>query len=360
MRTAKKKLPLFYKIYFVALALALVAAVIFIWWLNGFLEDYEEAQPKHVADAIFEKYYKSGDFSLLAEKCAESNPFESAEAVGAYLRENYAGAEMSCTTGASKNGAPTYIVKVGDYKISSFTLKEREDKTSRGWETYEEGDFEVYYDTAKLTVIAPTGYAVEIDGTALTDSFIAERGILSPEAEANLLPEGVEGVTYVKYTVEGLLEDPQIKATSPEGRVAPVTYEEKDGAYHAYPLFDEALEAQLSEYVVEAVSQYALMMSDDQYWGNVSQYFDPESAIYDDAQDVSQYTWFQLDHDSASIRDSSASQFLRYGEDVFSCRVKFTEVLTQGAKEFKDFFDSTVIWRNVGGVWKICGMINNA
>ena len=102
------------------------------------------------------------------------------------------------------------------------------------------------------------------------------------------------------------------------------------------------------------------MMSDDQWWGNVAKYFDPESAIYDDAQDVSQYTWFTLDHDSAEIRDATASQFLRYSEDVFSCRVKFTEVLKQGANEFKDFFDSTVIWRRVDGTWKICGMINNA
>ena len=360
MRTEKKKFPLFYKIYFVVLAIALIAAVIFIWWFNGFLADYEEAQPRHVADAIFEKYYKSGDFSLLASKCAESNPFESAEAVGAYLRENYAGKEMSCTTGASKDGAPTYIVKVGDRKISSFTLKESSSKNPRGWEMYEEGDFEVYYATKDATVFAPTGYTVEIDGTALTDEFVAERGVLSPEAEANLLPEGIEGVTYVKYEVSGLIDDPEIKATSPEGRVSPVTFEEKDGAYHAYPLFDEALQAELSEYVIEAVSQYALMMSDDQYWGNVAGYFDPDSAIFDDAQDVSQYTWFTLDHDSASITDASASQFLRYGEDVFSCRVKFTEVLTQGTKEFKDFFDSTVIWRNVGGVWKICGMINNA
>lgn len=354
----KKKLPLFYKIYFCVVAVLLIACVIGVWWLNGFLADYEAAQPKRVADGIFEKYYKSGDFSLLASRCSEDNPFESAEAVRAYLTEHYAGADMVCTSGASKGGAPTYIVKVGEYKISSFTLKESEKKTARGWEMYEEGDFEVYYDTEKLTLIAPTGYSASVNGIALGDSYAAEKGISGPEAP--LLPEGIEGVKYVRYELEGLIVDPDIAVVSPEGRSVPVSYEEKDAAYHAYPLFDEALEAEQKEYVLGAITRYALMMMNDEYWGNVEKYFDPESAIYLDAQDVSKYTWFQIDHDTHAVEDETVSQFLRYSDDVFTCRVKFTVVLTKGTQTFRDFFDSTVIWRNVGGTWKICGMINNA
>lgn len=357
-RDRKKKLPLFYKIYFSVIAVALIAAVVGIWWLNGFLADYEAAQPKHVADEIFEKYYRSGDFTLLASKCSASNPFESTEAVRSYLESRYAGADMICTSGASKDGAPTYIVKVGDYKISSFTLKESTEKTPRGWEMYGEGDFEVYYDAGKLTVIAPTGYNVAVEGIALGDGYVAEKGIPGPGDD--LLPEGVTGVKYVRYEVSGLIEDPEITVTGPEGKSVPVSYEEKDSAYHAYPLFDEDLEAGQGEYVLNAITQYALMMMNDQYWGNVERYFDPESKIYLDAQDVSQYTWFQIDHDTHAVEDESASDFLRYSEDVFSCRVKFTVVLTKGTQTFRDFFDSTVIWRNVDGVWKICGMINNA
>ena len=32
----EKKFPLFYKIYFIVLALAILAAGVGIWWLNGF------------------------------------------------------------------------------------------------------------------------------------------------------------------------------------------------------------------------------------------------------------------------------------------------------------------------------------
>lgn len=348
-----KKLPLFYKIYFTAIALVLVAAVIGLWWLWGVLRDYEDSQPKHVADAIFEKYYTSGDFSALAAKCAEDNPFESADAVAKYLNEHYKGAEMTCTSGAMKDGAPTYIVKVGDYKVSSFTLKQKGNDS----DLYEEGTFEVYYNTEALTVIVPTGYSVEVDGVALDDRFVTERAIPSPEAE--YLPEGVTGITYVKYEVNGLLADPDIRVTDESGRVAEAVYEEKDQAYHTYPLFDEELEKQVGDYVIEAMSQYTLMMSADGYWGNVKKYFDPDSQIYEDTYESAQYTWTVIDHDSAEIRDASASRFIRYSEDVFACRVSMTNVLTKGAETFKDHVDWTVIFRNVDGTWLICGMISN-
>ena len=351
-----KKLPLFYKIYFSVIAVVLVATVIGLWWLWGVLKDYEESQPKHVADAIFEKYYTSGDFSALAAKCAEDNPFESADVISKYLNDNYKGAEMTCTSGAMKDGLPTYIVKVGDYKVSSFTLKEKE-KNSRGWEMYEEGTFEVYYTTDALTIIVPTGYSVEVEGVALDESFVTEKAI--PSAEAEYLPEGVTGITYVKYEIQGLLDDPDIRVTGADGRVAECTYEESDKAYHTYPLFDETLEKELKDYVIEAISQYTLMMSADGYWGNVKKYFDPDSQIYEDTYESAQYTWTVIDHDSAEITDAEASHFLRYSDDIFSCRVKMTNVLTKGTETFKDPVDWTVIFRNVDGTWLICGMISN-
>jgi hypothetical protein len=355
--TQKKKFPLFYKIYFIIIALVVAASVIGLWWLWGVLRDYEDSQPKHVADAIFEKYYTSGDFTALAAKCAEGNPFESASAVAKYLNENYKDAEMTCTSGAMKNGLPTYIVKVGDYKVSSFTLKEKE-KNSRGWEMFEEGTFEVYYGTSALTVIVPTGYSVAIDGIPLDDSYVTERAIPSPEAE--YLPEGVTGITYVKYEVRGLLEDPDVRVTGTDGRAAQVSYDEKDKAYHTYPLFDEKLKEEQSDYVIEAISKYTLMMSADQYWGNVKKYFDPDSSIYEDTYESAQYTWTVIDHDSAQITDAEASRFLRYSDNVFACRVTMTNILTKGTQTFRDPVDWTVIFRNVNGEWLICGMINNS
>ena len=168
------------------------------------------------------------------------------------------------------------------------------------------------------------------------------------------------GITYVKYEVRGLLENPDIKVTGTDGRAADVTYEEKDKAYHTYPLFDEQLRKEQSDYVIEAISKYTLMMSADSYWGAVKGYFDPDSQIYEDTYESAQYTWTVIDHDSAEITDAEASRFLRYSDDVFVCRVSMTNILRKGAETFKDPVDWTVIFRKIGGEWKICGMINNS
>ena len=353
----RKRFPLFYKIYFAAIAVVLVALVIFLWWLWGVLKDYEASQPKHVADAIFEKYYTSGDFSSLAAKCAADDPFQSADAIAKFLNDNYKNAEMTCTSGAAKEGLPTYIVKVGEDKVSSFTLKEAE-KNSRGWEMYEEGTFEVYYTTDALTIIVPTGYSVSVNGVSLEDKYVTERDI--PSADADQLPKGVTGFTYTKYEVKGLLSDPDIRVTGTDGRIAEVNYEDEDKAYHTYPLFDETLEREQKDYVIEAMSKYALMMTADGSWTTVKTYFDPDSQIYEDTYESAQYTWTIIDHDSAVITDAEVTQFLRYSDDVFSCRVKLTNTLTKGDETWHDRLDWTVVFKNIDGKWLICGMTSNS
>lgn len=98
---AKRTLPLFYKIFFSVLMLAVCAVGVGLWMLNGVLEEYESVQPKNVADEIFAKYYASHDFDTLAAKCATENPFASAADVASYMHEKYDGAEMTCTSGAA-------------------------------------------------------------------------------------------------------------------------------------------------------------------------------------------------------------------------------------------------------------------
>lgn len=350
-----KRIPLFYKIFVPVLLVFVIAAAVGVWYLNGVLADYEAIQPKHAADAIFQKYYLSRDFSALAEKSAAGTSFESAETVAEYLTEKYAEAEMSCTSGMSEDGLPTYIVKVGDYKISSFTLKESAEKTDRGWTQYEEGDFVLYYDTKCVSVIAPEGYAVSVNSVKLDEAYVSESDI--PQEGAELLPEGIDGVRYVKYTVDGIIKEPTVTAESVTGEDSFVTFSEEEDAYRAALVYDGALETQHKDYVLRAAEEYSKYMESDSWWGAVAPYFDPASEVYESAR--TSLTMFVIDHDGYRFDNVFVGEFYGYSEEVFSCRVSFTHVLTAGAQEFKDYFDSTLIFKNVNGAWKICGMINH-
>ncbi len=353
---AKRTLPLFYKIFFSVLVLAVCAVGVGLWMLNGVLEEYESVQPKNVADEIFAKYYASHDFDTLAAKCATENPFESAADVASYLHEKYDGAEMTCTSGAAQGEAPTYIVKVNDYKISSFTLKESAEKSKHGWVKYEEGDFVLYYDTAEVTVTAPETYKVFVNSVELGEAQVAQKDI--PGEGDELLPQGVEGVKYTKYTVKGLIKTPEITSESPDGLASEVKYVESEKMYKVSPLFDDALMAEHKDYVLKAAEEYSKYMENDSWWGGISQYFDPSSEIYESAR--TSLTMFVIDHNGYRFDDVFVGEFYGYSDDVFSCRVSFTHVLTAGAQEYKDYFDSTIFFRRVDGTFKICGMINNA
>ena len=318
---AKRTLPLFYKIFFSVLMLAVCAVGVGLWMLNGVLEEYESVQPKNVADEIFAKYYASHDFDTLAAKCATENPFASAADVASFLHEKYDGAEMTCTSGAAQGEAPTYIVKVNDYKISSFTLKESAERSKHGWVKYEEGDFVLYYDTAEVTVTAPETYKVFVNSVELGEAQVTQKDI--PGEGDELLPQGVEGVKYTQYTVKGLIKTPEITSESPDGLASEVKYVESEKMYRVSPLFDDALMAEHKDYVLKAAM-------------------------------------FVIDHNGYRFDDVFVGEFYGYSDDVFSCRVSFTHVLTAGAQEYKDYFDSTIFFRRVDGTFKICGMINNA
>lgn len=116
--------------------------------------------------------------------------------------------------------------------------------------------------------------------------------------------------------------------------------------------------AEHKDYVLKAAEEYSKYMENDSWWGGISQYFDPSSEIYESAR--TSLTMFVIDHNGYRFDDVFVGEFYGYSDDVFSCRVSFTHVLTAGAQEYKDYFDSTIFFRRVDGTFKICGMINNA
>ena len=206
-------------------------------------------------------------------------------------------------------------------------------------------------------IVVPTGYSVSVDGAPLGEANIVERSI--PSVVATQLPSGASDATYVKYALAGSPDAHSVAVTAPGGAAAEVTFNQSDRAYHAYPISDAALEGELAAYAVEAMSEYALMMSADRAWDSVKSYFDPASAIYNYVMLSAQFTWTVISHDSAVINGASATNFVRLSDSAFSCRVRLTNTLTSGWATANDRVDSTVVFRKVGGEWLICGMAVN-
>jgi len=81
-------------------------------------------------------------------------------------------------------------------------------------------------------------------------------------------------------------------------------------------------------------------------------YYDTDSDLWKNI--ISTENYFVLDHNSYSFKDQKATEFYRYNDDVFSCRVSMTHLLHRWAREdYVDYIDMTLFLRNVNGKYLI-------
>ena len=153
---------------------------------------------------------------------------------------------------------------------------------------------------------------------------------------------------------------PTVTAIAPDGSSADVIADSANKSFTVMLNSDKALESEYAEYAMNVAKEYSKMMEADSYWGAVSVYFDPDSDIYQNVYESAQTTMFVIDHNGYRFEDETIGSFYKYNDDVFSCRIKFTHVLVSGTQEYKDYFDSTLIFRKNGDTYKVCGMINHA
>lgn len=346
----KKSFPLFYAIYFGVLFVAVIAVVVGLGWLRGYLAEYESAQPIHIAEQVFDMYFKSRDFELLVQKTDTSDRLEAPAAVAEYLHSQYDTAELTYNSVTSDDSdSVKYIVKTGDYKIASFTLKKSGEKTRRGFDYYEPDKFEIFYAADKnCTVFAPEMSDVFVNDIALSEKYLTERDIV---LDSEKVPEGLAAVKYKKYRVTGLINDPTVRVST-DGLENDIEYVPETRTYTAGLPNDAALETEYSNFVLKAVEEYAKYMQSDSNWGAVKPYFDPSTDLYTSVRTVEQY--FVIDHDGYRFEDEYVGQFYPYDENTFSCRVTVWHVLeNHGQPDFRDKISMTVYLRRVGNKFLI-------
>lgn len=350
----KHRFPIFYAILVLFIVLAVVAIEFAIGKVTDYLADYESAQPKYVAEDIFNKYYKNYDFDSLVTLSGVKIPeFESKESLVKYLHSLYDGCEMTYHSGVSEDKKSesdivtlTYEVEFGSSAVSSFSLKSGDNKSTYGFEIFEPDQFTLKVSAEKsVRVTVPSQYTVFINGKQVDKKYIIESDIQTESCKH--MPEGVSGLTYCTYQVGELFFDPEIKVLTPDGKESALTFDKEKGTYEADVIYSDSLKEQYSEYVLTAIKKYAAFMGNDEKWGNIKIYFDPSSKLYKSIG--TSETSFVIDHSGYYFTDENTSEFYAYDENTFSCRVSFTHVLTKrGKADYKDKIDMTIYLRKVG------------
>ena len=187
-----------------------------------------------------------------------------------------------------------FIVKLGDEKVATFTLTDRNkvgnlnlgDLTSLenikemaddipDWQL---GAVVVFFERVGTYYIVKMGdHTASVNGVELDDSFTIQKATTVAE---RYLPEGTYGFVTCVQQVDGLMEAPTVVITDKAGEPVEVTYDEATRTFTA-KTESNTISDEVNEIALEAAKSYSLWMIDELHdRATIAKYFDASSDAY--------------------------------------------------------------------------------
>ncbi len=351
----RKNMSWFARIYIVItvgfLALLVVASCV-LW---SVLDAYESTRPKYTAQEVFNNYFVEGDTKQLMGFCSFGNGFESEQTLSHALNEQLRDKELQYFSVSKDGVSQKYAVTADGVRVAYFTLAKDGQAQDYGFYGYSLSDVELFVpNNICKTVIVPEGYALTVNSKQVNDEYRTKSKI--PHRTNEYLPKGEEGLYLNEYTITGFCAEPEIKVTDATGKEVPLTEDGETKVLSADFANDESLQQEFSQTVINIASIYTAVMSKDAPNSQLYQYIDKSSAFYKKLKTVD--TWF-WPHDGHKIKDTEASQFHRYSDDVFTCRVKLTQELYLKKTTEINKVDLILCMRKVGGRYLLYNAATN-
>ncbi|MBR2420935.1 MAG: hypothetical protein IKB09_01120, partial [Oscillospiraceae bacterium] len=200
----KKKGPrvggvIFYTLYFLFILAFFVAAYLGLSWLQGWLADYELAQPTVKAEQVYQEVFTDPDWGALYDSAgAQDSAYEGKEEYVAYMEKKVGDSKLTyleTSVGLAKD-MKKYIVRLGSEKVASFTLVDKNKVGNVSLDNLENitdipdwqlGAVEVFFEREDIyNIVMLDGYTAYVNGVALDDSFVIQRATTVAE---DYLPE---------------------------------------------------------------------------------------------------------------------------------------------------------------------------
>ena len=359
-KSKKKKSILrsrFYQIYFIVVAVMLIAIFIGTLWLKGLLADYESAQPVYVAENVA-RMFEAGDYDALYAVDTSAAEISGGDAAF-YTRsmaEIAAGKVVEWSEAFSTDeDVRRYNVTLDGDKFASFTLVPSGEKTPRGNRLWKLGDVTTYVtlsepepepesepepeetpaptaeplplgdgEAYECRITVPSGYAVTVEGVRISD----ENAQIVPGFmfEDGFLPEDVQNPMTTQYVFSVGSASPAIEVTDENGAaVTPVPDPEKERTWTCSIPEDEALKSQYSENAYQLGQKIAKFMSKDGSKKGITRLClrgSPAWTIFDNLSNR-----YATPHNGVDFRNPQVTEFYRLSDTCFTCRVSFDYVL---------------------------------
>ncbi len=348
-----KNKPLFYKIYFSVIAVFLVLLIIGLFVLNSVLKVYEAAQPKAIMDEIVTEYLQKGNFyGAITEYNIPISPYESKKDMDVAFDEIIGDKKLTVASSGKKLEGYTevYNIKADNETILTFYLKKAAKGGKFGIKGYEVGVTE--FDSSvckKYEIHVPSNVKLTVNGVE----------VKKEERINNELPKiltdkigNKEVVALQTVKLENLISNkPVVMAYSADGKEVEVV--ENNGVFTVAQGMEAAELEALKTHALNASQGYAKFMQEDASLGSISHFFDTSTEFYKYVRKTELWVWT---HTGYRFEDVTFGEAHKYTDNLYSCRVTFTHILTWGNKVYKDYFDKYVFIEKTANGLKVIDM----
>lgn len=357
---------IFYSMYFCMIFVFFIGVFVALNWLNGWLKDYEAAQPTIKCQQVFNQLFGNPDWAQLYRLAGDptgtgtnkyDTQFENVDSYVAYMEEKVAGQELNFVeTSAGIGTKKKYIVRLGSEKVATFTLngytEEQKITAIPDWQL--EG-VEIFVNrNQSIKIRKLENHVAYVNNQPLDDSYTIQ--IASTKADATLAPE--YRIRTSIQEVSGLLTTPSLLVYDQTGAPIEVLYNPDSGMYEEQTSAIAMTEEERSA-VFGALEAYAgFMINASGSRAAVAKYFDGSSQVYNDIVKMNGELWMNADR-GHEFRNEEILGYTKHSDTMFSVRASMVMHVVNKDNTEKDFnVLQSMFFTNKNGKWVCTEMTN--
>lgn len=340
--------------------------------LRDWLVDYEASQPDNQSQKIFQEHFAQPDWAeLYAMAGMEDTAVEGAQAYADYMDNTVGDCEITMVeTSAGLSGGKKYVIRAllgaeeeRYFNFATFTLKDQkaEDALISDWQIDEVELFAWDEETGKTVsfrrelsyrfLVSPDS-TITVNGVALGEEYIYRSVATLAES---YLPENIHGYRLVELRVDGLLAEPEIKATNSSGEPMELLLDAQTGTYTELIDLPEATEQEMDTVLSAAQTYCKYMIGAVGAW-DLREYFDHTTPIYTTI--TTNTTWMQ-GYSGYAFGEAEISDFYRYCDTLYSAKVTLDLNVTRNDGTIKVYELGTHFFLEMQeDAWKVIEMTN--
>ena len=350
---------IFYLFYLMLIGAAAYAINYGLNLLEDWLTVYEASQPDKRSQEIFDEIFADPDWGKIYDMAGlEGTQFEGKDAYITYMENKVGDSELTYSkTSAGLSGGQKYIVKLGDEKVATFTMRNpiTDELEIPEWslDKVEAGFFTRNEDVAILT---QPGRTVTLNGVPLDESYVVKT---TSSVVDGYLPEGIHGERTALLYAKGFLVAPEVIVIDENGAAVELEYNVETNTF-SESTFVNAAASEISQAeqdaLLHAVYAYCKHMIGAK-GANLTKHFDTKSAIYKTI--TKNELWFK-GYARYDFTEATVTEYHRYTEDLFSARVQITLNTYRNDGSLKDFPINTTFFlqKDSKGQWLVNNMTN--